>query len=682
MKKTTKRGFVMTGGGAKGLYEAGVIHAFHLCGMEFDVITGSSIGAINSVFYAEYLLRKRERLSADEIEKNPLAAVEEMDPLVRSFLHAWWKMPTFKIIDDSDEGPLGQLKNDLEEFDLSLPQITSLAWWYTTPDRGPSDFAKVFPDIVRLGNELVERFGMGKELYKLWQQKRERGYSLQEVALRAYLDRFGIQHALVPDDAAENLRTVFTQSTLPLQPEHLKDRRPAQEGKAESVVEATRTMKDYAEAGIDVRLTRTNYRTGRLETSTYYTTKQFLDWLRGHGFWWVKGVRAVALGSERIQVLGNPGAVNAALASGRFPGVFAPMGIADIYEFDKRPKDEENRLLKGLLTDWLGDKQVEDALVEANGGWEGLQKSYEFWRDSKTMPKIFPKIGDYYVDGGTIDNTPSNSAIDGIREWIKQEGLSTRDVSLDLYTVFLHPEPDPGHVELDPEPALYQVVQRTLQVRGAATLASNAVTVETINTFGKRGEKMNQMAIDLTEGLQELTSNLADDMKGVLKEDQLEALNAAVDGRLRPHLKAAAGRSLKNKETTVEDLERIEQILQKSRQSSFPLHVQPVEIYPDEMPMSTLQFTERLGYKKENAIRMMTVGCYNTLWTLRMHLEQKKANERDQMDNRALDLARTWMGVENWPEDAEELDDLRCNWKCQRKSCVFYEGHCPKGNGN
>jgi predicted acylesterase/phospholipase RssA len=50
--KVKKRGFVMTGGGAKGLYEAGVIHAFHISGMEFDVITGSSIGAMNSIFYA------------------------------------------------------------------------------------------------------------------------------------------------------------------------------------------------------------------------------------------------------------------------------------------------------------------------------------------------------------------------------------------------------------------------------------------------------------------------------------------------------------------------------------------------------------------------------------------------------------------------------------------------------
>ena len=60
ISKIKKRGFVMTGGGAKGLYEAGVIHAFHLTGMEFDVITGSSIGAMNSAFFAEYLYQKRQ----------------------------------------------------------------------------------------------------------------------------------------------------------------------------------------------------------------------------------------------------------------------------------------------------------------------------------------------------------------------------------------------------------------------------------------------------------------------------------------------------------------------------------------------------------------------------------------------------------------------------------------------
>ena len=61
--RTVRRGFVMTGGGAKGLYEAGVIHALHLTGMEFDVITGSSIGAFNAVFFAEYLLRNIAELT-------------------------------------------------------------------------------------------------------------------------------------------------------------------------------------------------------------------------------------------------------------------------------------------------------------------------------------------------------------------------------------------------------------------------------------------------------------------------------------------------------------------------------------------------------------------------------------------------------------------------------------------
>jgi predicted acylesterase/phospholipase RssA len=80
MKKVSKkkrRGFVMTGGGAKGLYEAGVIHAFHLLGMEFDVITGSSIGAMNSIFYAEYLFCKRQL--HNDILQDPLLAIEHMD---------------------------------------------------------------------------------------------------------------------------------------------------------------------------------------------------------------------------------------------------------------------------------------------------------------------------------------------------------------------------------------------------------------------------------------------------------------------------------------------------------------------------------------------------------------------------------------------------------------------------
>jgi len=89
--KQKKRGFVMTGGGAKGLYEAGVIHAFHMTGMEFDVITGSSIGAMNSIFFAEYLYQKRQL--PIEVRQDPLRALEEMDSQVKAFQHTWLLLP-------------------------------------------------------------------------------------------------------------------------------------------------------------------------------------------------------------------------------------------------------------------------------------------------------------------------------------------------------------------------------------------------------------------------------------------------------------------------------------------------------------------------------------------------------------------------------------------------------------
>jgi len=101
--KEKKRGFVMAGGGAKGLYEAGVIHAFHITGMEFDVVTGSSIGAMNSIFYAEYLFTKRKLIQQQHL--NPADAIDQMDPFVLAFHHAWLQLPDKKLIDDSDEGP-------------------------------------------------------------------------------------------------------------------------------------------------------------------------------------------------------------------------------------------------------------------------------------------------------------------------------------------------------------------------------------------------------------------------------------------------------------------------------------------------------------------------------------------------------------------------------------------------
>jgi hypothetical protein len=91
-----------------------------------------------------------------------------------------------------------------------------------------------------------------------------------------------------------------------------------------------------------------------------------------------------------------------------------------------------------------------------------------------------------------------------------------------------------------------------------------------------------------------------------------------------------------------------------------------------------LQFTERLGYRKDNAISMLMMGCYNTLWALRGHLEAQK-KDLDALDQQVLTLAKKWMGIDTWPAGSSEQEALRQTWRCQRTACVFHAHHCPHG---
>ena len=110
----------------------------------------------------------------------------------------------------------------------------------------------------------------------------------------------------------------------------------------------------------------------------------------------------------------------------------------------------------------------------------------------------------------------------------------------------------------------------------------------------------------------------------------------------------------------------------------LPLQVDEIAIHPERMPLSTMQFTERLGYRKENAIEMLTMGCYNTLWTLQNYLEEgtKYLDERDQV---VLKMVRKWTGIEEFPEDGPARDDLQKKWRCKRTVCVYHAKHCPHG---
>ena len=59
--KNGKRALVLSGGGAKGSYQIGVWKALRKLNIKIDIVTGSSIGAINAAMFAQnkYFLAKR-----------------------------------------------------------------------------------------------------------------------------------------------------------------------------------------------------------------------------------------------------------------------------------------------------------------------------------------------------------------------------------------------------------------------------------------------------------------------------------------------------------------------------------------------------------------------------------------------------------------------------------------------
>jgi predicted acylesterase/phospholipase RssA len=667
LRRTKRRGFVMTGGGAKGLYEAGVIHAFHLTGMEFDVVTGSSIGAFNSVFFAEYLLRKKEL--APEVRSDPERAVTAMDKLVKAYHHAWLQMPEKRIVDDSETGPLGRLKDDLTRFQICLPDLTHLAWWWTDPKRGAVPSPRVWPALVRLGKELTERLGGARELLDILKYGRTTPF---EQAVRTYLARFGIERSLVPAEDDARLASILTDPIAPLRRAHLQGDRLVNTATGDEktrLIQPGRTLRDYAQAGIDLRLTRANYRTGRLEVSAYVSTEDFVRYMQKQAFRLEKkDPEKIPLGSFRLQVPGNPDAINAALASGRFPGVLAPYPVAQVYP----PDDPENKLLHRMLAHWLDDPRVESEMARANRFLHGdeardeecWERTYQRWRESHEMRDFFPRTDDVYVDGGAIDNTPSNSAIDATREWADQANVSRRDLILDLYVIFLHPEPKVNPIEIE-DPAFHQVIGRTREIQGAAKLSSDAVVVDTINTFGRRGERLGDTLMALLESYQEML------------QPTDEAQRRDILDRLQEDVRQRGIRGYRGQDSEG-ILDRMANWAENILDNLLPLQVTTVKIHPEEMPLSTLQFTERLGYRHENALAMITMGCYNTLSALRNHLERQKDN-LDEHDQQSLALARKWMGGESSPPDPVGSNRSRPAWQCQRTACVFHADHCPHG---
>jgi predicted acylesterase/phospholipase RssA len=79
------KALVLTGGGARGAYEAGVVQGLADAGEAFDLVCGTSIGAINAAFYAQDLLPELEQMWKSIASRNIIALSPEAQS-VKNFL--------------------------------------------------------------------------------------------------------------------------------------------------------------------------------------------------------------------------------------------------------------------------------------------------------------------------------------------------------------------------------------------------------------------------------------------------------------------------------------------------------------------------------------------------------------------------------------------------------------------
>ncbi len=691
----TRRGFVMTGGGAKGLYEAGVLQAFHLCNMNFDVITGSSIGAINSVAYAEYLYRKPQ-LNPGAAIADIIANIDDAEDFINTLHKAWLDMPGINFIDDTEAGALGRLKDDLTEFDIDLPMLTRLVWWWTTPEKDREPMPLM--DVVKLIKELFERVG-GRGTARIISRLRANGGPLPKVILDTYLECLDIDTALVLPESEKKLRDHFTGQHQVLTEEMLDDEQ-ATNDKEEKLLPEERTLRQYYDREIDVRLTRANFRTGLLEISAYISKEAFARKVTSFWRFEILPEEGFPVTSFRLELPGNPLAIEAALASSRYPAVFSPYPLQNIYPAG----DPENKFLYQLLEKDFTHSDVRDELLEEFEDDEEMLKALDTalkWLGNEEYEsfsgRFFPRKEDRYLDGGAIDNTPTNSAIDAIREEIQgRPDEWRRDVTLDLYTVLLHRLPAQEE-EATSNPTMYDVVSRTLEINSAAKLTTDVNYVEMVSDYGDRAEQLAEMLLVLLETVDELSDEAESSLKKENFYRKVREVASRHDERKFDSGKHRTGHfdtlMIKSRENDLwrgadKILPRIKQMCERWLDRGMPLDLNIVRIHPDKMPLHTVAFTERLGCNRH--IQMITMGCYNTLWDLRTYLEEKPDHKLDEHDQNALELARKWTGIaeDSWPKDRtgvdiaavrKQLKELKATWRCQRSRCIFHRTHCAHG---
>lgn len=756
------RGVVMEGGGAKGYYEAGVVHAFHMSEMDFTVITGSSAGALNALFLAEYLYKKR--CKKDKGKLGPQELKDELYTMVVRFHAALLLLAEVDLIPDSENDPLGRLYEILQRINVNFSDIIRIVWLISTPTlfkkavlsikdlshigaiyrvlESINDFTKeqrqslissieqhVFnsESNERTDNErifsvladVIDVKSLNMENSALVSEKKDdiifKLLTTEPLSYSSQPNKKGLNKTNNQDEERVVSKSVFR--SLPDAMEDHLNRAPSQ------LIDLNRTLNDYKKIGLDVRFTRANYRTGKLEISGCFSRDDLKRFIKKniHYLNWQKyGDKPSDFARLRMIINGNPKAVEAALASTRLPGIFRPKKFSEIYSIDEkydRETDEEN--YNNRLFSWLNDEsEFKNLLSESGLKLEDLDDTeLQRYRD------FFPKTSDVYLDGGVIDNLPTNSAIDAVRESVLKSlekdassQLSMSNTQFDLFTILLEKEPGTKKEqdsESDPLENLHpmEVVSRTLEIRSGAKMLTDTHILNVINKFGERGNNLAMMLGAILESLK----------KADIDKDKLDQISAQIIERLHlddpenVHLYEYNETFFQNnggEEVTLDNvLQNIEGELTRLQNEKLPMNVRALEIFPDEMNMSTWNFTERLGYRREKALKMLTMGCYNTLWTtFTILLRRKQAGQLKEDCNKTLlqklgeiifknpfyltsdekEKESNKIDIESLLSDSVALSEfvnnlndknLRQSWNCAQSSCVYWQA-CAHGKAN
>jgi predicted acylesterase/phospholipase RssA len=461
MTAYSKRALVLSGGGAKGVFEAGVLKACHHAGLRFDVITGSSIGAINAVLFAEYLRRRQHNLDD---------AVRFMGYV----LSIWEHLDAANLVDFDLLEPIVK---DLAKVEIGLDDLLHM-WWGLT---GETLWDKIgggwraFWAFTELDDVLDLSLRDIRELYDAWRDEERRDevqvqlrdaarkFLLKHKAEKGMFDAATLRHAMVaPYDES---------GVPPLAPDQ--------------------GLSSFYKAGVDVRLTRTNVRSGRLEISTYRSLPEVLTRIEANP------------DSAGGAIVGDPNAILAALASAAFPVAFVPRTLREIYP----PGSYENGALYAIL--------------------DGPDKAAAYGlgaRQHSLLKNVYPRADDVYIDGATLDNHPLSPAISAIKDraYRAPSASQTRQIlraSHDIFIIFLGPRPQV--VELPDgdaqEMLAYEYGVRAWELRANARVLDDARVAELITQMmegasgWKKGDRPNRIKVNVNRIYPEqmLTGTLA-----------------------------------------------------------------------------------------------------------------------------------------------------------------------------